>query len=152
MKARKHTTLAASERGSSLVEVALLMPVLLALLLAATDLGRAFYLMNEVAGAAHAGAMYGSQNPTDTADMQTVATSNAPDVSGIGATASYGCECSDGTQSSASCGTTPSCASLTEVYYVKVKASATYTPMIPWPKFGSSFTLSDTVEMRSYAP
>jgi Flp pilus assembly protein TadG len=145
---RMHKGLFRSERGSSLVEVAIILPTMVMLALGVVDFGRAYYLANEVAGAAHAGAMYGSQNPTDTATMITLAKADAPDVSGIGATASYGCECSDGTSASASCASKPSCTN-TVVYYVKVTATAPYTLMIPWPGFRSSVTLSNTVEMRS---
>jgi Flp pilus assembly protein TadG len=152
MKARMHTRLTRSETGSSLVEVALFMPVLLTLMLGVVDFGRAYYEANEVMGAAHAGAVFGSQNPTDTTDMQTVATDNAKDVPGISSTASYGCECSDGTGASVSCASPPSCSTTTEVYYVKVKASASYSPIVPWPRFGTSFTIAETVEMRSSVP
>jgi Flp pilus assembly protein TadG len=144
-----HRILAGSDRGSSLVETAIFMPMLLTLLLGVVDYGRACYQANEVAGAAHAGAVYGSQYPTDTADMITIAKDNAPDVAGIGATAVYGCECSDGTGASANCATAPTCTGTTEVYYVKVTASATYSPLIPWPSFAGSFNMSDMVEMRS---
>jgi Flp pilus assembly protein TadG len=144
-----HRRLAACERGSSLVEVAVFLPVLLTLLLGIVDFGRAYYQANEVAAAAHAGALFGSQNPSDTSDMETVANDNAPDVSGVSSTAAWGCECSDGTSASVSCATTPSCSGTTEVYYVKVTTTATYSPLIPWPKFGSSYTLSSAVEMRA---
>lgn len=145
------TNFTRSEKGSSLVEVAIFLPLLLTLLLAVVDLGRAYYQADEVAGAAHAGAMYGTQHATDTTNMQNVAKDNAPDVSGMTATATYGCECADGSSASASCATTPSCSgsAAPEVYYVKVTTSATYSPLIPWPKFASSFTISNTVQMRT---
>jgi Flp pilus assembly protein TadG len=137
-----------SEQGSSLVEVALALPMLLLLLLGVVDFGRAFYLGNEVAGAARAGAVYGSQFPMDTAGMTSAVNADAPDVSGISASPSYGCECSDGTSASASCSTVPSCTT-NVVYYVKVTASATYNTLFPWPGIPSSFPLSSTAEMRS---
>jgi Flp pilus assembly protein TadG len=137
-----------SEHGASLVEVALVLPVLILILLGVVDFGRAYYLSNEVAGAAHAGAVYGSQYPTDTTGMQTAAAANAPDVSGLTTTASYGCECSDGSDASTSCATVPSC-STNIVYYAKVKASVAYSPWFPWPGIPSSIAIADTVEMRS---
>jgi Flp pilus assembly protein TadG len=148
MQMRNPVKFHSSEEGSSLVEMAVFIPVLLTVLLAVVDLGRAYYLTNEVAAAAHEAAVFGSQNPTDTADMKTVAQNAAPDVPGISATTSYGCECADGSNASASCVATPSCGSLNSVHYVKVTATATYTPLVPWPKFGSSFTLTQTVQMR----
>ncbi|MBE7159246.1 MAG: pilus assembly protein, partial [Rhodospirillales bacterium] len=62
-----------------MVELALLLPLLLLLLVGAVDLGRAFYVAIEVSSAASAGAVYGTQNPTDTAGMQNAAALNAPD-------------------------------------------------------------------------
>src|SRR6204780_351383 len=104
------------EAGTSLVEVGLFLPLLLLLLMGVADFGRAYYLAIEVAGAAHAGAIYGAQNITDTTGMQNAAKLNSPDVSGLVATSSWGCECSDGTASSASCVSTPAC-SVNVVYY-----------------------------------
>jgi Flp pilus assembly protein TadG len=139
----------AHEQGSSLVETALVTPFLLLLAVGALDLGRAFYLANEIAGAAQAGAEYGMQNPTDTTGMRAAATSNAPDVPGLQvATPQYGCECSDGTSYSANCSSTPSC-STNVVYRVNVTVSDTYTPTFPWPGIPSSFHLSNTASMRS---
>lgn len=147
MKSNLQLRILRSEQGSSLVEVALVLPMLLLVLVGMVDFGRGYYLGNEVAGAARAGAVYGSQNPTDTAGMKTAVTEDAPDVPGITASASYGCECSDGTSASASCSTVPTC-STNVVYYVKVTASATYTTMVPWTGLPSSIALSRTVEMR----
>lgn len=141
--------------GQGLVETSLAASLLVLLLLAAVDFGRAFYMVIELKGAAHAGAVYGSQHPTDTAGMQSVATANATDLSNMSGanftpTATYGCECSDGSNASASCASTPSCSSSTsEVYYVEVKATASYSPLVPWPGIPSTMNMSETVEMRS---
>ncbi|MBV8673840.1 MAG: pilus assembly protein [Acidobacteriaceae bacterium] len=137
-----------SEQGSSLVEIAIAIPTLLFVLLAVVDFGRGYYLAMEVAGAARAGAIYGSQYPTDTTGISNAVKYDAPDVSGISASSSWGCECPDGSGASASCATTPSCTS-NMVYYTKVTASATYTTMIPWKGVPSSIALSSTSEMRS---
>lgn len=146
----KLRNLVGSEQGISLVEMALVIPFLLLIVIGIIDFGRAYYLYNEVVGAAHAGAIYGSQFPTQTANIQTAGQNNAPDVSGISVSASYGCECLDGTEASASCATSPSCSSSNnEVYYVIVTASATYTPLVPWPGVPSSVPMSQTVEVRS---
>ncbi len=138
-----------SEQGNSLVEVALLVPVMIAILTGAVDFGRAYYLANEVAGAAQAGAVYGSQNITDTAGMASAAKLDAPDVSSISASGSWGCECSDGSSASASCTTTPTSCSANVVYYAKVTASASYKPVVPWPGIPSSILIARSVTMRS---
>ena len=138
------------ERGNSLVELALLLPFLLLLLVGVVDFGRAYYLLLEVASAAHAGALYGTQNPTDTANMQAAATLDAPDVPGITATATYGCECSDGTAASASCTATPSCTSpATVVNYVQVDTSAAYTPWLTYPGVSLPSSLTGSARMRA---
>jgi Flp pilus assembly protein TadG len=138
------------ERGASLVEMAALTPLFMLLLFGALDFGRAYYLSTEVAGAAHAAAIYGSENPTDTAGMKTVAKDDAPNVSTLSVTTpTYGCECSDGTGYSANCATTPTCTSTTEVYRVNVTVSATYTPLFPWPGIPSTMSFSSSASMRS---
>ena len=139
-----------SEQGSSLVEVAIVVPTLLFVLLALVDFGRGYYLAMEVAGAARAGAIYGSQNRTDTTGITNAVKDDAPDVSGISASSiSWGCECPDGSNASVSCTSAPSCTT-NVVYYVKVTASATYTTMIPWKGIPSTIALSSTSEMRSF--
>lgn len=137
------------EHGASLVEMALVLPLLFLVLFGAVDFGRAYYLAMEIAGAAHAGAEYGAQNPTDTAGIQAAAQADAPDVPGLTVTTpTYGCECSDGTAFSLSCTTTPTCA-YNVVYRVTVSVSASYKPMIPWPGIPSSMTLTNSATMRS---
>lgn len=138
------------ERGASMVELAIVMPIFVLLLLGAVDFGRAYYLSMEVTGAAQAGAEYGMQNPTDITGMQAAALMDAPNVTNTpAATATYGCECSDGTSYSASCSTTPSCAANNLVYRVNVTVTATYTPLFPWPGIPSSISLSGSAAMRS---
>jgi Flp pilus assembly protein TadG len=144
----EHPDIASSETGSSLVEMALFLPVLFLLLMGVVDFGRAYYLANEVAGAVHAGAVYGSQDITDTTGMQSAASLNAPDVSGLSTSASWGCECSDGTSRSASCTATPTC-SVNEVYYATVTATATYKPIVPWTGVHSSIIITRSATMRS---
>ena len=149
--------IASSEQGSSLVEVAIAVPMLMLVLAGAIGFGRAYYLANELAGAAEAGAVYGSQNITDTTGMVNVAKLDAPNVSGLNTpTATWGCECSDGSQRSASCGTAPTSCSGTVVYYATVTASVTYTPPLAWAwnwngkkAIPSSMSISRSATMRS---
>jgi Flp pilus assembly protein TadG len=150
MKERILLDLLRVEQGASLVELAILLPLFMLLLFGAIDFGRAYYMTIEVAGAAHAAAVYGSQNPTDTAGMKTAAQDDAPNVSSLSVgTPTYGCECSDGTDYSANCSTAPSCSSTTEVYRVNVTVTGTYTPLFPWPGIPSSLSFSSSASMRS---
>ena len=140
-----------SEQGDSLVEIAMLLPFLGLLLLGVIDFGRAYYLGIEVASAAEAGALYGSQNPTDTAGMQSAAITDAPDVPGMTATATIGCECSDGSSSQSPCPATPPTCAVNLVNYVQVTTTAIYTPMFrSWviPGLPSSITLHGSAKMR----
>jgi Flp pilus assembly protein TadG len=151
MKKQGRFHLVRGEHGASLVELALVLPVFALLLVGAIDFGRAIYLSEELVGAAHAAAVYGSQNPTDTTGMSAAATDAAPDVPSLSVTTpTYGCECSDGTSYSASCATTPPCTSNNVVYLVKVTVSGTYHPLLSWPGlFHTSMTLSSSASMRS---
>jgi Flp pilus assembly protein TadG len=54
------------ERGSSLIELALILPVLLLMLVGSIDFGRAFFVAIEVSSAAEAGVDYGIQQAADT--------------------------------------------------------------------------------------
>jgi Flp pilus assembly protein TadG len=152
MKARNRFQLFSDENGASLVELGLIFPVFALLLIGCVDFGQAYFMAMEVAGAAHAGAMYGSENPIDTAGMKTAAQDDAPNVPSLTVqTPTYGCECADGSSYSASCATTPtSCPnSLNVVYRVYVSVSATYTPLLKLPWSSSGLTFTSTASMRS---
>jgi Flp pilus assembly protein TadG len=140
-----------SQRGASLVELAFMMPLLSLLVVGVVDMGRAFYLSMEVSDAARAGAMYGyetSSTMQDTSGIQTAASNDAPDVTGLTTTSSYGCMCSNGTNQSTNCSSPPTCTSGSrQVNYVIVNTSATYTTLFPWPKVPSSFALTGTAQL-----
>ena len=140
-----------SQAGSSLVELAIVLPFLSLLALGAIDFGRAYYLSIEVANAARAGVQYGVKNSTDLAGMQNAAYSDGVDVPGLVASATSGCECSDGTNSVPSCGAPPACGtgSIYLVNYVQVNTSATYLPIIPWPGGALSIPLTGQAKMRT---
>lgn len=133
--------------GASFVELALILPVFLLVFVPAVDIGRAFYVSIEVASAAQAGAAYGIQNPTDVTGMTTASTSGISNLSGVTATATYGCECSDGTSASASCATTPTCTS-NYVNYVDVVATAPYSTTFGYPGLPSSMNISKEIRLR----
>lgn len=141
-----------SESGSNLVELALVLPVLFPLLLGVVDFGRAYYLGIEVSQAAHTAALYGSQNPTDTTGMINAAVADAPDVPNFttsSVTATYGCECSNGSSPVASCASSPACGTMNVVDYVQVNTSASYSSMLPYPGIPSPLILSGSARMRA---
>jgi len=142
------SVLSGSEQGASLVELGLMLPFLALLLLGVIDFGRAYYVAVEVSNAAYTGAMYGTQNSADITGMQNAATGDAPDVSGMSATATIGCECSDGTNSSANCTSRPTCG-VNVVNYVQVTTSYTYRPMFPWPGVPASIPIQGSAKLRA---
>lgn len=58
------------EKGQSLVEVAILFPLLLLLLMGVMDLGRAYYALVALNDAAEEGAMYASIDPGNLGEIQ----------------------------------------------------------------------------------
>ncbi len=72
------------QRGQSLVEMALLLPVLCTIMLGALDLGRAYYSYAAVANAARVGAQYAAYAtvwPLDAAAVEAKVRDEASDVS-----------------------------------------------------------------------
>jgi Flp pilus assembly protein TadG len=143
------------ERGSSLVELALTMPVLITLLLGAIDFGRVFFFALAVTQAASAGAWYGAQSPTkslDSTGMQTTATASAGDITGFSATASRSCTCwsqSSMTESNMlSCGALCASPSVMRIY-VSVTGTGTFNTMVPWPGIPTTVPVTRTAKMRA---
>lgn len=134
--------------GASLPELALILPILVLVLVILTDLGRAYYYAISISSAAHAAAMYGVQNPTDVSGMESAASSSAPDITTLNTSASYGCECFDGSSAVASCSTVPSCSN-NFVYYVAINTTATFKPIVPYPGLPQSFMLQANARLRS---
>jgi hypothetical protein len=82
----------------SAVELALSVPLLIVLPLAAVEFGRIFYTQISVTNAARAGVQYGAQNITtasDTNGTQQAALADAPNITGLTATASHFCQCAN---------------------------------------------------------
>jgi Flp pilus assembly protein TadG len=137
------------QHGVTLLETAIALPLFMLLIVGAVDFGRAWYVSIEIASASEAGVLYGLQNISDTVGMQSAAALGAPNVSTLNV-ATYGCECSDGTNAKASCSTTPSCSATSNVVnYVQVKANSTYVPLIPYPGLPASFAISNTSRLRA---
>jgi Flp pilus assembly protein TadG len=154
-----------ANHGASLIELALVTPMLLVLVFGALDLGRGYFVFLELVNAAHAGAEYGSlHRPIDTAGMITAATKSSElSVTFDTPKAAYGCECSDNSSAnntySENCTTVPTCtAPATKVYRFQVKTTAVYTPLVPWKgtawmgAVSSSYAWSSTATMRGIYP
>lgn len=152
-----------SQSGQSLVEVALLAPLLLAVLVGTIEYGRFEYLSILVGNAARAGAAYGAQSlpqSVDTIGIQAASNNDFQNngqstgtltVSGGngGAYTSCGCD-SGGSLTSAACtgGTAGTCAPGHWVVMVSVQASAQFSPIFNFPGISKSITVTRTVTLR----
>jgi Flp pilus assembly protein TadG len=141
-----------ADHGSSLVELALVIPILLLIVFGAVDFGHAFYVNLELVNAAHAGAEYGSLNPTLTGSITTAAMQSAPNLhlTASAVTVQSGCVCSDGTayHDQGSCSPAPACPNATLVNRVQVTTTTTYHTLVPWGVIPSSFKWSSTATIR----
>jgi Flp pilus assembly protein TadG len=143
-----------ANHGAALVELTLVTPILFVLVTGAVDIGHAGYVGIEVQSAAHAGAAYGSLNPSDTTGITAAAQQSAPNLSNLTVSApTWGCECSDGSSYSASCVATPVCVANNTrgsniVHRVQVTTSAVYRTLLPWPGIPTSITLTGKATIR----
>ena len=137
-----------SDNGNATVEFALLLPLMLLLVLGVVDFARLFYAAITVASAARAGVQYGAQDTIkakDTAGMQTAASNDAADITGVTATAQSYCECSDGTRVDCLTGT---CGGASPPVYVQVTVQKTFTTLVDYPGIPHNTALSRTAIMR----
>src|ERR1051326_2387847 len=147
MRPGTQNTCRKSQRGSAALEFALLATFFTALLAIAMDFSRVFYASIEVANAARAGAQYGISDPSHVSDynaMQTAATNDAPNVSGMTATASQFCSCPDGTVTTCGSG---GCSN--KRTYVKVVTNASFSTIGTYPLLPNPVPLSAQVTLRA---
>jgi Flp pilus assembly protein TadG len=88
----------ALEKGQSTLELAIILPAMLLLLLAAADFGRALFVAVDLQNAAQAGAQYGSQSVITAADspgMVTAAKTDGAEINNLSVTTSE-CTCTSG--------------------------------------------------------
>lgn len=134
--------------GQSLVELAMAIPVLLLLLLAAADVGRVFYLSIAVNNAARAGAQYGSQSVITAADsngMVQAANTDGSNVANLTVTATQ-CTC----ESSSSVPACPAsyCTNDAQATFVQIQTQAPFHTILNYPGIPSSVTLSGNAIMQ----
>jgi Flp pilus assembly protein TadG len=148
-------------RGSSLVELAVIMTFLFPpMLLGTVEFGGLVYGSIEVSNAAHAGAAYAAQSymassetpavlPTQ-AEVTAAAINDSPELqnmlqSGSTFTATMATGCGAGAATAGN--TVPVCVG-TALPYVQVTASATVVPLVKLPGFSGPFTLSNTATIN----
>lgn len=150
-----------SQSGQALLELALLTPLMLALLLGVIELGRYMYIAILVGNAARAGAAYGSQSlpqSVDTTGIQTAADNdfqnNGQNVSSLTVASSTSCGCDNlGAITTAVCVTSVSasagtCAAGHWVVMVSVTTSGTFNSLFNYPGIPGSLVISRTATMR----
>ena len=136
------------QTGQSLVELAIALPVLAALLTGGIEIGRLAYMYMTLVSAARAGVQYGAQNDAtaiDNTGMRTAAQNDATNISGMTPTPSHYCKCSDGTASTCSAG---DCSGSSMIVYVQVVTTGTFSTLTHYPVIPSSIALSATAVMR----
>jgi Flp pilus assembly protein TadG len=143
-----------SECGSALVELAVVLPLLVLILVAAADFARVFYTANVLTSAARAGAQWGartSSSYTDASGMQTIALSiTNGNLSGTAAavTPSHTCQCvlDTGAAGSGDCAT---CTTGHVMIRVTVSVSKTFIGIIPWPGVPSNVPITRSATLRA---
>jgi Flp pilus assembly protein TadG len=135
-------------RGQSAAELAAITPVLVLLLIAASDFGRMYYVSVAVNNAARAGAQYGSQSVATAADssgMVSEAKTDGSNISGLTANASQ-CTCASGS-SVAACPASY-CTHNAQATYVEVDTQAVFNTVMKYPGVASSVTLTGKAIMQ----
>ena len=135
-------------RGIATIEFAIVVPLLLLLVAAAVDYSLLMRAAIAVGDAARAGAEYGSlntSNASNTSGMQTAALNAAPDITGLTATASQFCSCSNGNTVNCSGGSCPSGPVRT---YVQVTVQTTVSPVFSYPQLGYTGAVAAKATMR----
>ena len=129
--------------GQSAVEFAIIAPVLIILLMVASDFSRLFFMSINLNNVARAGAQYGSQTVITAADlngMKAAANATGAAITGLTVTSSQ-CTCTSPSAIPA-CTAAYNCGSNPEATYVDVDASATFHTLTNYPGIPSSIPLS----------
>ena len=140
---------ARNDSGVAAIEFAVLGAVLCMIVVAVGDLGLGFYSNMQVQNSAQAGAQYAAVHGFNSTSVSNAVT-NATSVAGITASPAptQFCGCVTGsTMATATCGSV--CANgMTAGTYVSVSAARTYTTLISYPGFPSSYSQTATSTVR----
>jgi Flp pilus assembly protein TadG len=144
------------ESGSALIELALTLGILgVPLLLGTVHFSILLIDSMVVSNAAHAGAEYGMASATYASDTSYIVTAAQEDASGLGATLNvtptifYVCSTAiAGTQYTTQSAANTACSSSHSLEFLQVVASSTVTPVLSFPGFPNSVTLSSTSIME----
>jgi Flp pilus assembly protein TadG len=133
------------QTGQTVLEMALMLPLLLMLLVSVIEIGRYAYFDILISNAARAGAQYGAQSLIQAADVAGIRTAAQNDgLAAMTITSQQECGCNAGALGGCpSGGVCP-----LPLVYVQVTATDTYNSLFRYPGIPRSMTLTSTVTMR----
>lgn len=139
------------QRGTALVEFAIVLPVLILLLLGVVEIGRYAYFSILVGNAARAGVQYGAQNSVtayDTLGMTAAAQADGYNsISSLTVTPTNFCQCWNGiTGTAVSC--SGACTTGHLLKYVSVTVTGKVDPLFRYPMLPSTLTVTQTATME----
>jgi Flp pilus assembly protein TadG len=137
-----------SESGQALVEMAVMLPVALALLIGVAEIGRYANEAIMVSHAARAGVQYAAQNRVTASSNSLIiqaAKADAPTLTNMTVTPTRFCTCANG--GSSTCLPTD-CSGSRIIEYVKVDTQVQMQSMFGYPGFPKSFTIKGEKTMR----
>ncbi|MGA8475622.1 MAG: TadE/TadG family type IV pilus assembly protein [Candidatus Cybelea sp.] len=139
-----------SDKGTSLIEFAIVLPVLMFLLVGLIEFGRFGYDSILAANAARAGVQYGAQDTSTAIDSQGIinaATADGQHLSSWTVTPNHLCSVSGGTPQACSVATGSGPPTNT-TYYVQVQVTGTFHPMLNYPGIPANVPVSGSAIMR----
>jgi Flp pilus assembly protein TadG len=133
------------ERGQSMIELALLLPIMLLVLLGVIEFGRAAYFYIEVADAAKAGAQYGAQNMANAENQPAILQAAQNDAVDLGSnlnnmTTFITCAC-PGTGTASPCGVGLGCSYPT--VYLTVNLQYPLSTLFSYPGIPTTFSINN---------
>jgi Flp pilus assembly protein TadG len=136
--------------GQSVVEMALVTPLLLLMLLGTIEIGRFAYYGIELSSAARAGVQFGAQSLADSRDLDGIrqaAQNDAPEVPGLNVAASDQCACSNSPATLVGC---PAfgCAPGHALVFLQVDTTANIKPLFRYPGLPRNFPAKGHAVMR----
>jgi Flp pilus assembly protein TadG len=138
-----------SERGTSVIEFAIIMPVLIFLVIGIIDVGRGMYFGIVAQNAARAGAAYGSQSLSTAEDGSGMSTAASTDGAGVTWSVTTACLLSVSGAPLVPCPSNLSSSiTTTTVIYVKVQATGSFSTLIQYPGLPSTIPVTGTSIVR----
>jgi Flp pilus assembly protein TadG len=133
-----------------MLELAIILPILLALTVGIIEIGRLAYFSFEISDAARAGAQYGTQtlgNAESDANVTQAAQNNAQDMPGLAVSRRLSCVCpGTGAVTGGDCGSQITGCSYPLVY-LTVTALYTLQPLFHYPGIPDTFNLTGVSTM-----